>query len=223
MLGLVGNTLYQLFFINGLAITTATNSALILAGMPTVVTVAGGLLGLERTTGRERLGLAIATLGVVAVVTSRGGSAHTPGQLRGDLLMVAAVLCWASYTLGLRVLKGKLSALSLTTWTLITGTPGLVLAGLPGLIRQDWSTVSRAGWTAMAYSTLLSLVAAYVLWNRGVEKLGPARAVMFSLLTPFVATLIAMAILHERPTPVHAAGGLLIIAGVLLSRRVDGR
>jgi drug/metabolite transporter (DMT)-like permease len=48
--------------------------------------------------------------------------------------------------------------------------------------------------------------------------LGPARAALFSLLTPFVATLIAMMILHERPTPVHLVGGALIIAGVLLSR-----
>lgn len=219
VLGLVGNTLYQLFFINGLAITTATNSALILAGMPTVVTVAAGLLGLEQTSARERWGLGIATLGVVAVVTARGGDAHTPGEVRGDLLMVAAVFCWAAYTLGLRVLKGKMSALSLTTWTLITGTPGLVAAGIPGVLRQDWGAVSRAGWVGLAYSIVLSLVAAYVLWNRGVEKLGPARTSLFSLLTPLVATLIAMAILHERPTLVHVAGGTLIISGVLLSRR----
>lgn len=217
VLGVVGNTLYQLCFINGLAVTTATNSALILAGMPTVVTVVGGMLGLERTSSRERMGLAIATLGVVAVVTARKAG-PVQGNLRGDLLMVLAVLCWAAYTLGLRVVQGRMSALALTTWTLITGTPGLLVAGIPGLLRQDWAAVTRLGWGGLAYSTLLSLVAAYVLWNRAVARLGPARTVLFSLLTPLVATLIAMAVLHERPTMVHAAGGALILAGVLLSR-----
>lgn len=221
-LGLVGNTLYQLCFINGLALTTATNSALILAGMPTVVTVAGGLLGLETTTTRERMGLAVATLGVVFVVSARKVGA-VQGSLQGDLLTVLAVLFWAGYTLGLRVLKGRMSALALTTWTLITGTPGLVVAGVPGLLRQDWGAVTAAGWSGLAYSTLLSLVAAYVLWNRAVARLGPARTVLFSLLTPLVATLIAMVVLHERPTAVHAVGGAMIVAGVVLSRlRVRG-
>ena len=217
VLGVIGNTLYQLFFINGLAITTATNSALILAGMPTVVTVAAGVLGLERTSTRERLGLAIATLGVVVVVTSRKAG-DVQGNARGDLLMVVAVLCWAAYTLGLRVLKGRISALGLTTWTLITGTPGLVMAGLPGVLRQDWGAVSRAGWIGLAYSILLSLVAAYVLWNRAVSKLGPARTALFSLLTPLVATLIAMAVLHERPGLPHLVGGAMIVGGVVVSR-----
>jgi len=221
-LGVVGNTLYQLCFINGLALTTATNSALILSGMPTVVTVAGGLLGLETTTRRERMGLAVATLGVVLVVSARKAGA-AQGSLRGDLLTVLAVLFWAAYTLGLRVLKGRMSALALTTWTLITGTPGLLAAGAPGLVRQDWGAVTPAGWGGLAYSTLLSLVAAYVLWNRAVARLGPARTVLFSLLTPLVATVIAMVVLHERPTPVHAVGGAMIVAGVVLSRlRVRG-
>ena len=46
-LGVVGNTIYQLCFMTGLYRTTATNSSLILASMPTVVTVAAGMLGLR--------------------------------------------------------------------------------------------------------------------------------------------------------------------------------
>jgi len=217
-LGVVGNTLYQLCFMIGLYRTTATNSALILASMPTVVTVAAGLLGLEKVTGRQAWGLAIATMGVVLVVATRG---FTPGHgdLVGDLLMLCAVLCWAAYTLGLRSLSGKMSTLALTTWTLITGTPGLLLVGIPAARRLPWSAVTVRGWGGLTYATLLSLLVAYALWNRGVRQVGPSRAALLTTLTPFVATVIAILVLGERPGWLHLAGGALIIAGVLVSRR----
>jgi len=216
-LGVVGNTIYQLCFMTGLYRTTATNSSLILASMPTVVTVGAGLLGFERITARQKWALAIATLGVLLVVASRGIALD--GDLDGDLLMLAAVLCWASYTLGLRSLAGRVSTLALTTWTLITGTPGLVLAGIPAVRRMNWAAVSVIGWGGLAYATLLSLVVAYLLWNRGVRQIGPSRAAIFTTLTPLVATLTAIALLGERPGLLHFAGGAMIIAGVLVSRR----
>jgi len=216
-LGVVGNTIYQLCFMTGLYRTTATNSSLILASMPTVVTVAAGMLGFEQITARQKWALAIATLGVLLVVASRGVAID--GDVVGDMLMLAAVVCWAGYTLGLRTLTGRMSTLALTTWTLITGTPGLILAGVPAVRRMNWNAVSASGWGGLAYATLLSLVVAYLLWNRGVRQIGPRRAAIFTTLTPLVATLTAIAALGERPGWLHLAGGALIISGVLVSRR----
>jgi drug/metabolite transporter (DMT)-like permease len=216
-LGLVGNTIYQVFFIHGLALTSATNSALILASMPTVVTVGAGLLGMEQVTRRGVLGLAVASAGVLLVVVARGGSLG--GAHLGDVLMLGSVVCWAIYTLGLRRMGGiGLSPLELTAWCMILGTPGLVLLGVPGLVALPWADISAAAWLALAYATLLSLVAAYVLWSLAVQALGPSRTALVSLLTPFVATTIATLMLGERPGPVHVAGGALIITGVLLAR-----
>ena len=66
VLGVVGNTLYQLAFVLGLACTSATNSSLILATVPTVVAVVAGVLGIERITRRMWwIGIALGTLGVV--------------------------------------------------------------------------------------------------------------------------------------------------------------
>lgn len=217
ILGLIGNTLYQLCFITGLARTTATNTSLILAAMPTILTVTAGLLGLERITSRQRLGLALATLGVLIVVASRGlAMAH--GDWRGDLLILAAVLCWTAYTIGLRGLGDRISSVSATAWTMILGTPGLLLAGLPDLSRMAWPAVTKPALVGLAYSTALSLLAAYILWTRAVLRIGASRAALYTCLTPLVATTIAMAILDEQPTWVHLAGGGLIVSGVLLGR-----
>jgi drug/metabolite transporter (DMT)-like permease len=63
---------------------------------------------------------------------------------------------------------------------------------------------------------MLSLVAAYIMWSRAVQRLGPSRAALFTCITPLVATLVAMALLGERPTVAHLLGGGLIVGGVVL-------
>ena len=221
LLGLVGNTLYQLTFMLGLARTTATNSALILSTVPTVVAVFAGILGLERITARMRWGIALGTLGVVLVIATRGVG-FDRGTFTGDLLTVLAVLCWSGYTVGLRRVPPGVSPLRVTTITTIAGTPGLVLVGLPGVLRLDWSAVSPKAWLAVAYASVLSLVVAYLLWNRSVKAIGGTRTAIYMCLTPLVAVLGAWLLLGERPHPLQGVGAILIIAGVLLTR-ANGR
>jgi drug/metabolite transporter (DMT)-like permease len=217
VLGVVGNTCYQLAFMLGLAQTTATNSALILSTVPTVVAVFAGVLGLERITTRMRCGIALGTLGVVLVIATRGVDFDVR-TLSGDLLTVLAVLFWAGYTIGLRRVPPAVSPLRVTTITTLAGAPGLVLAGLPGVFQVDWGRVSVEAWLALAYASVLSLVVAYLLWNRSVKAIGGTRTAIYMCVTPLVAVLGAWMLLGERPHPLQGVGAAFIITGVLLTR-----
>jgi drug/metabolite transporter (DMT)-like permease len=217
VLGVVGNTLYQLGFISGLARTTASNSALILAAMPSVVALLAVTLGFEPLRPKVLGGVLVATAGVVLVVAARGAG-FCGTTTAGDLLTLGAVICWAGYTLGLRVLPPEVSPLRVTMVTTVAGTPGLVLAGLPEMLGMDWSAVGWQGWAALGYATFLSLLVAYVIWNRSVQVVGPSRTVIFMCLTPLVAVVTAAVFLGERPRPLQAVGAALIIGGVLVTR-----
>jgi drug/metabolite transporter (DMT)-like permease len=217
ILGVVGNTLYQLAFILGLAHTTAGNSSLILATVPTVVAVFAWMLGLERVTPRMWAGIVIGTAGVVLVIAA-GGVEFTARTLRGDALTVVAVLCWAGYTIGLRGLPKGLSPLRVTSITTIAGMPGLLLAGLPGLLVMEWQTIPGSAWGALAYATLLSLVVAYILWNRSVQAVGGTRTAIYMCVTPLVALGAAWLILGEHLRPLQGVGAGMVIGGVLLTR-----
>jgi len=216
LLGVVGNTMYQLGFISGLARTTASNSALILASMPSVVAFIAVGLRLEPVRPRVIGGVVVATVGVVLVVAT--GTGFGGGTLAGDLLTVAAVLCWAGYTLALRLLPAGVSPLRVTLVTTVAGAPGLLLAGLPEIVQMDWNAVGPVGWGALAYSTVFSLVVAYLIWNRSVQVVGPSRTVVYMCLTPLFAVAGAAVLLGERPRPLQGIGALLIICGVVLSR-----
>jgi drug/metabolite transporter (DMT)-like permease len=217
LLGLVGNTFYQLAFTVGLSRTTATNSALILSTVPTVVALFAGALGLERITPKMWFGIALGTVGVILVIATRGVGFDVK-TLPGDLLTVLAVLCWAGYTVGLRRAVSGISTLRVTTITTLAGTPGLVLAGIPGMLRLNWGTIRPDAWLALGYAAVLSLVVAYLLWNRSVKAVGGTRTAIYMCITPLFAVAGAWLLLGERPHPLQGLGAILIIAGVLLTR-----
>jgi drug/metabolite transporter (DMT)-like permease len=216
VLGVVGNTLYQLAWISGLERTTASNSALILASMPTIVAVMAVALRLEPFRPKVVGGVLVASLGVVLVVAARG-TGFGQATMAGDLLTLAAVFCWAGYTLGLRGLPPQVSPLRVTMVTTVAGAPVLLLAGLPAMLAMDWRAVGWEGWSALAYSTLLSLLVAYLIWNRSVKVVGPSRTVIYMCLTPLIAVIAAALLLGERPRPLQAIGAALILLGVVLT------
>ncbi len=216
VLGVVGNTLYQLTWISGLERTTASNSALILASMPTIVAVMAVVFRLEPFRPRVIGGVVVASLGVVLVVAARG-TGFGAATMAGDLLTLAAVVCWAGYTLGLRALPREVSPLRVTMVTTVAGAPVLLLAGLPAMTTMDWAAVGWEGWSALAYSTVLSLLVAYLIWNRSVKVVGPSRTVIYMCLTPLIAVLSAALLLGERPEPLQAVGAVFILAGVVMT------
>ena len=217
-LGVVGNSVYQLCFLVGLSITTAANASLIIATTPALVAAVGALLGIERLRRLGALGIALAIGGVALILTARGLH-FSASAIVGDLLLLGCAVSWTIYTLGVRSLGGGLSPLTITTWTTITGTPGLLLIGLPDILRTDWATVSAGAWAGLAYSTVLGVVLAYLLWNNSVRVAGSNRTAIYGCAIPVVATLVAWPVLGEMPTWVQAFGAVLVVTGVLLTRR----
>jgi drug/metabolite transporter (DMT)-like permease len=164
------------------------------------------------------LGVALAFLGILVIMLAQGASLSS-ATLAGDLLTLCAVVCWASYVLGVRVLAGQLSSLSITALTMLTGAPGLALVGLPDLGQVKWAHLPGIVWFSLVYSSVFAIVVAYVLYNHNVKRIGGVRTAIYGCAIPLLATLIAWPVLGERPTWWHAVGAVLIVAGVLLSRR----
>ena len=218
LLGIIGNTLYQVLFVLSLAYTTAANSSLLIAATPALVALFGAALGIERLTRAITGGVALALAGAALVVVARGVEVSS-ATFTGDMLALAAALCWAFYTLGVRTLGAGVSPLSITTLTTMIGLPGLLLVGGPELVRVDWYAIDALGWVGIAYSSLLAIVLAYLLWNTSVRKVGSNRTAIFGCAIPLVATLVAWPVLGEQPVLLQGIGALLIIGGVLLTRR----
>jgi drug/metabolite transporter (DMT)-like permease len=215
-LGVIGNTLYQALFMTGLSLTSATNSAMLVAALPVIVALLGTALRIELATPRMWLGVGLGTAGVILVV-SAGGVRFSSESFRGDLLVLGAVCCWSFYTVGVRRIGSGVDPLQITAITTTAGVPGLLLIGMPGLLREDWGAIAPKTWAALIYSGLLALVLSYVLYNRAVQAIGSGRTALYNCLTPLVAMVVAWFTLGESPTPLQFVGVALVIGGVLVS------
>lgn len=214
VLGVLGNFVYQLFFITGLEHAHAGIASLLLSGTPVMTAILSAAVGHERV-GLRAWAAVVATFGGMALVVLGGrGVAAGGAPMWANLLMLCASASWAIYTVGSRSLIERYGSFAFTAWTLWWGTAGLVLTGLPQLSKLDFARVSWGTWAGVVYSGMLSIGLAYSLWYYGVRHLGNTRTAVFNNLVPVVALAVAWAWLGEVPTALQLAGAAVIIAGV---------
>lgn len=217
-LGLLGNALYQSFFISGMAHTRAGNAALILAITPLFTAILGRIRRHEYFAARGVAGLLLAFAGIVIIVLSGRGEFSIGETILGDCLLLISTVCWSLYTVGSRNLVHAYGSIKATAIMMASGTPLLLLICAPSLLRQDWSRVRPIAWAGLVYSGLFAIAVAYIIWSYGVRKIGSTRTAIYSNITPIVAILVAWPALGESPTLGQLAGAVVIFAGVYLVR-----
>ena len=217
-LGALGNGLYQILWVEGMARTRASDAALLVAASPAFIAVLGWLRGEDRAGLRGLGGIALSLVGIGLVVTGAAHAAAGKSTLAGNAFILGSVLCWSVYSVFLRPVTTRIDGLTLSAVTMTGGIIPLLIAGAPSLAATNWGAVPPAGGAAIAYSGLLALVVAYLFWYRGVRVLGPTRASMYSNLQPLVAMLAAWPLLGEIPRAMQLMGAACIIGGLLLTR-----
>jgi drug/metabolite transporter (DMT)-like permease len=218
MLGMVGNGLYQLFFVHGIARTRAGNAALIVGAAPAFIALFARVRGLERVKRLTLFGIALSVVGVGLVIVGSAGSSNGEATLLGSVLVFLGVLCWTAYTIMLQPYTKRIDVIKLSAITMVGGAVPLLIASTPALLATNWSAVGRGGWLALLYSGVISMGVAYFFWYRGLRVLGPTRTAVYTNLQPIIALLVAWAFIGETPTIFQGVGAATIVAGVFLTR-----
>lgn len=219
LLGVLGNGVYQVLFIEGMARTRAGTAALVLASSPAFIAIIGRAFGVERTTRRRWIGIAIqlAGMGLVVLGSARAATSDR-GSLFGTLLVLAGSLAWAIFTVTLKPYTHRIHPLQLAALTMAGGALPLAVVAMPDMVATSWETVPAGVWVAILYSGLGALVVAYLLWYRGVRAIGPTRTAMYGNLQPIIALAVAWIMLHEIPTVWQGLGATGIMSGLLLTK-----
>jgi drug/metabolite transporter (DMT)-like permease len=215
-LGLVGHCLYQFLFVGGLAKTSVANGALLVSATPIVITLLSTLSGKERIGALHWAGTLLSLLGIYIVV---GRGAHVTGaSLNGDLRLMAAVVCWALYTIGARPLMARHSPVGVTALSMLIGTIIYVPLAAPNMSRVPWGAISTITWVKLVYSSVFAICVAYTIWYAAVREIGSARTSVYSNLLPIVAMITASVWLHEPIGAAKILGAAAVLAGVALTR-----
>jgi DME family drug/metabolite transporter len=205
-LGAVSIGFYRLVFSSAVLIAIAGLSSLrvwraVTAGQRWLLLLSGVLLGAYQ-------GLYFAAIGAVGV------SVSTLVSLGVAPLAITAVQSAGSRTLVSARLHPVAGPLTLTTVASVVGAVTLLpLALVAGLgFSVDAATLGGLG-----YMGIIATALAYGLFFHGLRSTPSEVASVLTLLEPLAATLLAVALIHERLPPAGILGGclMLIAIGVL--------
>lgn len=207
-----------ILFILGIKTTTATIGQLLYAGVPLLTGLIAYWFMSENFKFKKILGIIIGFVGVGLVVflpVIEKGQIFA-GDLKGNLLIAAAVIFWSFYMVFTKKSQRKYSPLAVTSIFIFVTTVVL----FPLFIYDQtvhfgwWHALTINGIMAMLYITIVATIITYILNQYAIKHGGSVFASMAFYLLPIFSFLSAFLLLGEKLTLGLLIGGTLALLGV---------
>lgn len=218
-LGLTGGSLYFVTENYALAYGYCSNVALIVCLTPMITALIVGCFYKSERMGRSAvIGSVIALVGMALVVFN--GNFILQLSPLGDVLALAACICWALYTLIIKRLQDKYSNMLITRkifgYGLLSILPMLIVRGVDIELLVDGGAVV---WGNILFLGCVASMLCFLGWNFCLERLGTVRATNLLYLNPVISITASAIVLGERVTWIAILGAVLILAGLYCMRR----
>jgi drug/metabolite transporter (DMT)-like permease len=224
----LGNFLFTLCMISGVKLTTAVAAGVIMAAIPAAVAMLSWLFLRERVAPRTWAAVACAVIGIGLLSLSKNehsaldalapAAQNAPNSAwLGNVLLLGAVLCEASYAVIGKKLTGTLGPRRITSlinlWGFALTTPfGLWLAW-----GFDFTAVTAGTWALLLFYALAACMWTVWLWMTGLKSVPAAQAGVFTAMLPISAALVGVGVLGERLAGPQLLAFAVALAGVVLA------
>lgn len=208
------------FLYAGMAAGMPTGLASLVLQVSAPFTLAlGAVLLREQVSGRQWLGIAIAVGGMAIVGVSRAqAAAFVP-----FLLVLVGALGWAFGNLSSRLARPE-NPLHLTLWmSVVVPVPMLALSlafegpeAIMSSLTTAFGTSAVPAWVGLAYTCIIGTAVGSGVWTWLLARHPAGVVAPFSMLVPVAGILTAALVLGEVPGPLELAGGVVVVAGVLI-------
>jgi drug/metabolite transporter (DMT)-like permease len=216
-LGFWGHVVHVGMVTFGIHWSTAFSSSLILACGPIYTLLILRWFGIERLGLAQVGGVAIALAGVLVFLSDKllAGSWAASG---GDLFLLLAASFFSYYTVAAKPLIERHGGIVVMTYALLAATPVVLVVSLPFALRVDWSAMTPLLWAGLAWSTVVSAFAGWLVWGWVNAVRGVGRTAPLMYLMPPVAGVVAWVASDERFTTIKLVGAAVTLAGVALAQ-----
>lgn len=209
----VGDALNVAFFFAAYQRTTVAIAVLTHYLTPIFVALAAPVVLRERATARTFVAVAVATFGLALLLEPwRAGIGRD--DLVGAALGSASAVFYASNVLVNKRLVPVFSGSELMFFHGLVSTPALVAIACAD--RANLGAISERSYAIVVAGAIGpgALCGLFFVW--GLRRVPAGHATVLTLLEPFVAVLLAAAVLSEGLSAVAVLGGLLILGGAMI-------
>ena len=221
LLGFLGITFHQWLQSNGLKTSEASTMAWIVATTPVFMALLGWLILKEKLSGIKILGIGLAFIGVLLVVSHGNIASISIGKFGapGDKLILISSLNWAVFSaLSRRGLK-TYSASLMIFYVMLLGWIFTSIVFIGGRNYTEIPALSFDGWLGVIFLGIFCSGLAYIAWYDALQALSTANTGVFLYIEPLIAMVVAFFILGEPITVASVFGGGVILFGVWLVNR----
>ncbi|RZT21279.1 DMT family transporter [Fictibacillus sp. BK138] len=200
--------------------TTSINASLVNTSTPIIIYILSFFMLGERLNRNQIIGTVLSLAGLLIIISQGSLDVLLKFSFNaGDLIVIAAVICWSIYSLLVKQNAGKLPGYSTFAVSMVLG----IFILLPFFIQEAKTT--EIVWSAgsiltILYTGVFASIVAFMSWNTAVERVGPNKAGIFLNLIPVFAAIFAVLFIDEKLAWYQALGGVFVIFGVFISTRL---
>ena len=196
----------------------ASHGGVVLGLLPLATAIAGVLISKEHPSSGFWLSGIIGSALVVVYALLQG----VGGLELGDLALFGAVVAAAiGYAVGGR-LSRELGGWQVICWALVVSFPFILI---PAIMQapQAGLALPLSVWLGFLYLALVSQLAGFFFWNKGLALGGVARVSQTQLLQPFVTIVASVLLIHEALDATTIVFALLVVTTVAVNRTMPIR
>ncbi len=211
---LVAGPFMFLIQFEGLARTTASSAALLVATAPPMLALAATWFDGEEPGPMTWTAVGLSALGALLLVGRPG-----PGRtLLGDALVFVSIVAAVGWTLLARRLARRIGALAATALQFAVGV--FILAPIAWAMDGAPPVALSGGvWASVLALGVACTAVTFGLWNWGLLHVEAARGGVFGNLEPLVGALLGVVFLGEVLGPLSVLGGLVLLVAAFLATR----
>lgn len=206
-----GQALLVYLALSSLAFISAATLAFLFYTYPVWVTLVQAVRGAERLDARRALALVLSFAGTAVMV---GSPASGGAAWRGYALALGAAVLYGFYIPAIQWMQKDWPVVVTSAYSKIGAAACFLLLSVSD--RTFQFAFTPAAWGAVIALTLWSTVLPSVFFLMGLMRLGPVRTAIVSTVEPFMTALLGVAVLGQPLTLNTAAGGVAIVAAVIV-------
>jgi drug/metabolite transporter (DMT)-like permease len=215
----LGNFLFSIFMLFGVAATSAVAAGVVMAAIPAAVALLSRIFLGERIVPRVQTAIACAAAGIALLALAKApagdGSSATPWW--GYALLLGAVICEASYVVIGKRLTGRVSPRRISALINLWGLALVTPFGAWQALHFDFPAVGLPTWALLVFYAIAASMVTVWLWMQGLRHVPAPRAGVFTVMLPVSAALVGVLFLGEPFGAGHLAAFALALLGLLLA------
>ncbi len=191
--GLFGVAANQMFFFEGLNLTTPINASIIMTINPVLVLLLSAIILKDPLSPLKIIGIAVGATGAILLI-SQGGSANlfAAGEGLGNLLVLLNALSYGLYLVVVKPLMAKYSPLQVIKYVFLFGLLYVIPFSIHQVADTPWEAFDQGVWLKIAFVVVFTTFFAYLLNIYAMKTVASTTVSIYIYLQPFFATTFSL-------------------------------